>query len=331
MSQLRSLPTVNVRLPNPGFISELKPTPRGGATRCARPTVAEDAFRRRPYYAGAVDVRNLSGKLAVVTGAGRGIGRQTALALARRGADLALCDVDMEGLQATAASVRSLGRQVRAEQVDVGDADQMRTFAAMVHGGADAVDLLVNNAGVGLGASFVETTLEDWHWIARVNLFGVVHGCHFFIPPMARRGTGGHVVNLASMIGYAPLPAASAYSATKAAVLGLSHALRAELAPRHVGVTAVCPGFINTAIVDTSRVRGVAAKPAIRDKTIAFYRRRNYPPEKVAQRILDAVEHNLAIAPISVEAWASYYISRVAPGLLGLANRAMVRFGGLHG
>jgi NAD(P)-dependent dehydrogenase (short-subunit alcohol dehydrogenase family) len=270
-----------------------------------------------------VDVRDLSGRTALVTGAASGIGRATALACARRGADLAICDVDDAGLAAVEGEIRGLGRGVLARRIDVANREEVRDWAGEVHARVEAVDLLVNNAGVGLGALFLDTSLEDWEWIARINLFGVIHGCHFFVPAMVRRGAGGHVVNVASAAAYAPLPAQSAYAATKFAVLGLSESLRAELAAQGIGVTAACPGFIDTAIVETSRLKGRVATPENRRRTLVFYRRRGYRPERVAANILKAVGRQRAVAPISAEAWLMYYGMRLAPGLFRWTNRKL--------
>ena len=140
---------------------------------------------------GAVDVERMDGRLVLVTGAGSGIGRETALLCARRGANLALCDVNEDGLAATEAEAVRLGSEVMTGLVDVGDRAQMQAFADSVHERAEAVDLLVNNAGVGVGARFLETQLEDWDWILPINLMGVVHGCHMFVPAMVERGRGG--------------------------------------------------------------------------------------------------------------------------------------------
>ena len=262
-----------------------------------------------------MDVRNLAGKTALVTGAGSGIGRETALALGGRSADLVLCDVNEAGLAETEAQLSALGREVLARRADVSDRDQMRAFAQEVHGRTEAVDVLVNNAGVGLGASFRDTSLEDWDWIVGINLMGVVHGCHFFLPPMVRRGLGGHVVNVSSAAGYIASEPLSAYCTTKFGVLGLSEALREELARFGIGVTAICPGLINTAIVKTSPLRGPSDKPEVRQKMVETYRRRNYGPDRVARNILKAVQRNRAVAPISPEAWALYYLKRLFPGL----------------
>jgi NAD(P)-dependent dehydrogenase (short-subunit alcohol dehydrogenase family) len=271
-----------------------------------------------------VDVRDLCGRTALVTGAASGIGRETALACARRGASLVICDVDEAGLAETEEEIRGLGRDVLAQRVDVARREEVGALAEAVHERVQAVDLLVNNAGVGLGGLFLDTPLEDWEWIAQINLFGVIHGCHFFLPPMVKAGRGGHVVNVASAAAYAPLPAQSAYATTKFAVLGLSECLRAELAQHGIGVTAVCPGFIDTSIVETSRLRGAVAAPENRRRTLAFYRRRNYGPERVAGNILKAVQRNRAVAPISPEAWLMHYGMRLVPGLFRWTNRNLV-------
>jgi NAD(P)-dependent dehydrogenase (short-subunit alcohol dehydrogenase family) len=129
-----------------------------------------------------------AGKSILVTGAAVGIGRETALALARAGSDLILSDVNVEGLERTAEDIRALGREVMSRRVDVSDREAMRTFADKVHAERPAVDILVNNAGVGHGGGFLGTSLEDWDWLVSINLMGVVHGCHFFVPPMVARG-----------------------------------------------------------------------------------------------------------------------------------------------
>jgi NAD(P)-dependent dehydrogenase (short-subunit alcohol dehydrogenase family) len=268
---------------------------------------------------GGMDVERMDGKLALVTGAGSGIGRETALLCARRGANLAICDVNTAGLADTEAEARRLGSDVIASTVDVADRAQLLAFAAAVHERAAAVDLLVNNAGVGLGATFLETPLEDWDWILPINVMGVVHGCHMFVPAMVKRGRGGHVVNLSSAAGYFANPSLAAYSATKFAVRGLSEALRTELRPAGIGVSAICPGLINTPITRNSRLRGNAVGQ--RERVVKLYERRNYGPDRVAGRILHAVQHDRAVMPVSGEAWVMWWLSRFTPSLSrGLAR-----------
>jgi len=252
-----------------------------------------------------MDVRDLRGKTALVTGAGSGIGRATALAFAQRGARLIVCDIDPDGLAHAESEMRAAGAEVCARQVDVSNKE----------------DILMNNAGVGLGARFLDTTLPDWEWIIGINLWGVIYGCHFFVPAMVARGSGGHVINVSSAAGYVASQNLCAYATTKFGVFGLSEALRQELAPHGIGVTAVCPGIINTRITETSRLRGAAATPEARRAIVDMYRRRNYGPERVAKNILKAVQRNRAVAPISPEAWAMYYLKRLSPVAVSFLNR----------
>lgn len=268
-----------------------------------------------------MDVTTLDGKTALVTGGASGIGKATALAFARRGANLILCDVNQAGLAETEQQIRAMGRDVLAQRVDVANRDEMRNFADTVHARVDAIDILMNNAGVALGAGMLDTTIEDWDWIVGINLWGVIHGCHYFVPAMVKRGRGGHVINVSSTAGYVAGEALLAYSTTKFAVLGLSEALRDELSRHGIGVTAVCPGVINTPITQSARMRGVQATPAIRDGMIEAFRRRNYPPERVADNILKAVQRNRAVAPISPEAWFAYAVKRLAPWAIAWMNR----------
>ncbi|MBI3770143.1 MAG: SDR family NAD(P)-dependent oxidoreductase [Deltaproteobacteria bacterium] len=270
-----------------------------------------------------MDVTTLHGKTALVTGGASGIGKATALAFARRGADLILCDVNEAGLAATEQEIRAIGREVFTRRVDVADRDEMCAFAEAVHARIDAVDIVMNNAGVGLGAGLLDTSLDDWDWIVGINLRGVIHGCHYFVPAMVKHGHGGHVINLSSTAGYVASEALLAYSTTKFAVLGLSEALRQELRRHGIGVTAVCPGVINTPIAANARMRGVQAMPKVRDGVIDAFRRRNYPPARVAENILKAVQRNRAVAPISPEAWFAYLAKRVAPAGIAWLNRKL--------
>jgi NAD(P)-dependent dehydrogenase (short-subunit alcohol dehydrogenase family) len=263
-----------------------------------------------------MDTRNLSGKVGVVTGAGSGIGRATALALAERGANLAICDVDDVGLAQTADRIKALGREVLSQTVDVAQADAMQAFAQATRSALGRVDIVVNNAGIGLAGLFVDVPLEAWTKILGINISGVIHGCHAFLPGMIEADAGGHIVNIASMAGYCQAPGMTAYGTTKFGVLGFSECLRAELSVHGIGVTAVCPGVINTAIVRTSKMYGLNEDPELREQGIRAFERRNYSPERVAQKILRAVQKNRGVAPISPEAWAGYWVKRLVPGLI---------------
>jgi NAD(P)-dependent dehydrogenase (short-subunit alcohol dehydrogenase family) len=260
-----------------------------------------------------VDVKNLSGKTALVTGAASGIGRATALEFARRGANLALCDLDEEGLAKTANDARALGVESLVQRVDVAEPNEMERFAAAVHESVEAVDILMNNAGVAIGGPFCATSIRDWDWIIGINLKGVVHGCHYFIPRMLQRGLGGHVVNVSSAAGYSAVSMLAAYNATKFGVLGLTEALWDELHPQGISVTAICPGIIDTPITRNARLVGEMDKPEAREEMVSGYQRRGYGPERVARNILKAMQRDRLVAPISPEAWAMYYLKRYAP------------------
>jgi NAD(P)-dependent dehydrogenase (short-subunit alcohol dehydrogenase family) len=272
-----------------------------------------------------VDVSNLLGKVACVTGAASGIGRATALELAQRGCDLAICDRDEAGLAETAGRARALGRRVHAARVDVADAEQMRRFAEAALAALGRIDLLVNNAGIAVGGEFVEVPLHEFAKVVGVNLMGVVHGCHVFLPRMLDQKSGGHVVNVASMAGYVAGPGSTAYTATKFAVIGFSESLRAELREHGIGVTAVCPGIIDTPIIRTTPTYGSAATPEYRARGERLFERRNYGPERAARAIVKAIARNRAVAPITPEAWVTYWIKRLFPWLIELAGRASAR------
>lgn len=263
--------------------------------------------------------RGLRGRAAVVTGAASGIGRATAAALAREGARLYLCDVDEAALARAAAEIG--GAVVLAEGVDVSKREEVAAFARAVHAKEDAADLLINNAGVGLAGGILDTSLEDWEWVLSVNLWGVVHGCHYFVPRMVEARRGGHVVNVASALGLFAAPDVIGYCASKFAVVGLSESMRAELAPRGVHVTTICPGIIDTNIVKTSRYS--RSPDATRERVTAIYRRRAYSPERVARALVDAVKAGRDVVPVSPEAWLVYYVKRLSPALAGRLARLL--------
>ncbi|MFE7660342.1 SDR family oxidoreductase [Streptomyces celluloflavus] len=264
------------------------------------------------------------GQLVLVTGAASGIGRATAFAFAEAGARIIAVDRDAEGAARTADMARLIGApQAWGEAVDVADEAAMEKLADKVDAAYGTVDVLVNNAGIGLSGSFLQTSSEDWRKVLDVNLWGVIHGCRIFGRRMAERGQGGHIVNTASAAAFQPSKVLPAYSTSKAAVLMLSECLRAELAGQGIGVSAICPGLVNTNITATSRFTGVPADEEKRRqaKAARMYGMRNYPPEKVADAVLRAVVRNQAVVPVTPEARGARLMSRFAPRAL----RALAR------
>ena len=280
--------------------------------------VAGGAAADGPY------AERFGGQLVLVTGAASGIGRATALAFAQAGARVVAVDLDAAGADRTAELARQSGApQAWAETVDVSDEQQMERLAVRVATEYGTVDVLVNNAGIGISGPFLETSVEDWKRTLDVNLWGVIHGCRLFGKQMAERGQGGHIVNTASDAAYQPTRLLPAYGTSKAAVLMLSECLRAELAGQGIGVTAVCPGLVNTGITRTARFVGLDEREQRRrrERIARLYRLRNYPPEKVAAAILRAVVRNRAVVPVTPEAHGARLLSRFAPRVL----RALAR------
>ncbi|MFD3308050.1 SDR family oxidoreductase [Streptomyces sp. NPDC058694] len=279
---------------------------------------ATEGGRTAPAATGPYADR-FGGQLVLVTGAGSGIGRATAFAFAEAGARVVAVDRDAESAARTAELSRLIGApQAWAETVDVSDEQAMEKLAEKVAAEYGVVDVLVNNAGIGLSGSFLDTTAADWRTVLDVNLWGVIHGCRLFGKQMAERGQGGHIVNTASAAAYLPSRTLPAYSTSKAAVLMLSECLRAELAGQGIGVTAICPGFINTNITSTARFTGVDADEEKRrqTKSARLYGLRNYPPEKVAEAVLRAVVRNQAVVPVTAEARGGRLMSRFTPRAL---------------
>ena len=240
---------------------------------------------------------DLKGKVAVVTGAGSGIGRELALACARHGMKVVLADVDEPGMAETTALLGPAGSL--AVRCDVSKADQVESLAVKAHEKFGAVHLLFNNAGVACSGPIWTTTLEDWQWTLGVNLMGVVHGIRSFVPRMLEQGGPAHVVNTASAAGLLSVPGSSVYCVSKHGVVTMSECLKHELqrAKAAIGVSVLCPAFVPTRIVDAERNR--PAELAAANPLGAPYRQMvrkavesgRISAAEVAAMTLDAVTH----------------------------------------
>ncbi len=267
--------------------------------------------------------------LVAVTGAGSGIGRETALAFAREGAEVVLSDIDEATVKDTAAEIAARGGVAHPYVLDVSDTEAVEAFADQVSATHGLPDIVVNNAGVGQAGRFLDTPAEQFDRVLDVNLGGVVNGCRAFGQRLVERGTGGHIVNVSSMAAYAPLQSLSAYCTSKAATFMFSDCLRAELDAADVGLTTICPGVINTNIVNTTRFDAPPGKggdqlDGRRGQIDKMFALRSYGPDKVAKAIVSAVKKNKPIRPVAPEAYALYGIFRVLPPALRSTARMRV-------
>jgi NAD(P)-dependent dehydrogenase (short-subunit alcohol dehydrogenase family)/pimeloyl-ACP methyl ester carboxylesterase len=265
--------------------------------------------------------------LVSVTGAGSGIGRETAYAFAREGAELVVSDIDEAAVKETAAEITARGGIAHSYVLDVSDTDAVEAFAERVSAEHGVPDIVVNNAGIGQAGQFLDTPAEQFDRVIDVNLGGVVNGSRAFGRRLVERGTGGHIVNVSSMAAYAPLQSLNAYCTSKAASFMFSDCLRAELDAADVGLTTICPGVIDTNIINTTRFDAPGGKQdeqvdGRRGQLGKMFALRRYGPDKVADAILSSVQKNKPIRPVAPEAYALYGVSRLLPQAL----RSTARF-----
>ena len=256
-----------------------------------------------------------TGKQAIVTGAGSGIGAALCRALAAAGADIICTDIDGDAAERTATG---LGAGVRAQRLDVTDAAAVQAVVDDVVVRTGRLDLMFNNAGIVWGGDTELLTLDQWNAIIDVNIRGVVHGVAAAYPLMVRQGHG-HIVNTASMAGLTAAGQVTSYVMTKHAVVGLSMALRSEAAARGVGVLVVCPAAVETPILDKGAIGGFVG----RDYFLPAQGGRPYDADRLADDILRAVEKNKPILVKPRIAHAQWLFARLAPRLM---NRVSMRF-----
>jgi NAD(P)-dependent dehydrogenase (short-subunit alcohol dehydrogenase family)/pimeloyl-ACP methyl ester carboxylesterase len=266
--------------------------------------------------------------LVSVAGAGSGIGRETALAFAREGAELVVSDIDEATAKETAAQIVARGGVAHTYAVDVSDADAVEQFAEQVSSEHGVPDIVVNNAGVGHAGLFLDTPRDEFDRVLAINFGGVVNCCRSFGRRLVVRGTGGHIVNISSMAAYSPQQSMNAYATSKAAVFMFGDCLRAELDQAGVGLTTVCPGVINTNIVHTTRFDVPAGKQAKveprRAQLEQAFAARRYGPDKVAKAIVSAVKKNKPIRPVAPEAYFAYGVAHLLPQAMRSFARASV-------
>ncbi|MGQ7272969.1 SDR family NAD(P)-dependent oxidoreductase [Marinobacter sp. V034] len=261
-------------------------------------------------------MKDLTNKVAVVTGAGSGIGRALALKLAEKGCRLALSDVNKAGLKQTAAACKHVG--VKTYVLDVADRDAVYAHAEAVAKDFGQINLIINNAGVALSASVREMTDEDFKWVMDIDFWGVAHGTRAFLPHLIASGDG-HVVNISSVFGLIGVPKQSAYNAAKFAVRGFTEALRQEMSLENLPVQVSCvhPGGIRTNIANSARM-GKSENAEAQRK--GFDKLAVTTPEKAAQTIIKGILKNDSRILVGPDAWGIEMINR----LLGAAYQPLV-------
>ena len=252
-------------------------------------------------------------KRCLLTGAASGIGRATALELARRGAELYLTDRDEAGLAATVADARALGAVVAEYRVlDITDYDAVAGFAADVHTRHPAMDIVMNIAGVSAWGTVDQLTHRQWRTMIDVNLMGPIHVIEAFVPAMVAAGRGGHLVNVSSAAGLFALPWHAAYSASKYGLRGLSEVLRFDLARHGIGVSVVAPGAVKTPLVHSVEIAGVDRDHPRVTRWVERFAGHAVTPERVATAMLAGVVRNRFLIYTSADIRALYAFKRLA-------------------
>jgi NAD(P)-dependent dehydrogenase (short-subunit alcohol dehydrogenase family) len=241
-------------------------------------------------------MRDFAGRTAFVTGGANGIGLGLARALLAEGCKVAIADIRQDSID---AAIESLGgQQVIGVPLDVASREGFAEAADRVEAELGPVSLLFNNAGVNLFQTIDESSFDDWDWLLRVNLHGVINGVMTFVPRMKERGEGGHIVNTASMASFLAGPVAGIYNTTKFAVRGMSESLRYSLAPFGIGVSVLCPGLVKSHIYASDEIRPDALKSGAKPtdpaavQQLAHVHEFGMEPDLVAERVIDGIRDN---------------------------------------
>jgi NAD(P)-dependent dehydrogenase (short-subunit alcohol dehydrogenase family) len=263
----------------------------------------------------------LEGTSCLITGAASGIGRATAFAAAAKGARLVLTDLDAEGLEQT---IRAAGGSVlHAGPADLTDRAAVADLAAEVHARHGTLDVVMNIAGVSTWGPVEALRGEDWDRVIDVNLRGPIRVIEAFVGPMVAAGRGGHLVNVSSAAGLLGLPWHAAYSASKFGLRGVSEVLRFDLRRHGIGVTLVCPGAVDTPLVETVQIIGVDREHPEMRRMIERFRRHAVTPEHVAAAILSGIERNRYLVFTSADIRLAHALQRAFPPAYELVMRVL--------
>lgn len=256
-------------------------------------------------------VTSFAGRRCLVTGAASGIGRATAAAVAARGAELYLTDVDAAGLDRAVAEITAAGGRVGfSRALDIRDHEAVVEMAADVHAAHGSMDVVMNVAGVSTWGTIDRLEHEDWRQMIDVNLVGPISVLECFVPAMIDAGRGGHIVNVSSAAGLFGLPWHAAYSASKFGLRGVSEVLRFDLRRHRIGVSLVCPGAVRTPLVGSAKIVGVDRDSPTIAKLVARFERHAVSPEHVAAKIIEGVEKDRYMVFTSADIRIGYWVQR---------------------
>jgi NAD(P)-dependent dehydrogenase (short-subunit alcohol dehydrogenase family) len=256
-------------------------------------------------------IKSLAGKKCLVTGAASGIGRAVALAAAKEGAELFLTDINAVGLQATVELIQDAGGSVSLHQaVNIADADGVKSLADSIHARFGSLDVVMNIAGISVWGRIEDLQLAHWRKAVEVNLMGPIHVMQFFIPEMIRAGRGGHMVNVSSAAGLFGLPWHAPYSASKFGLRGISEVLRYDLKQHGIGVSLVCPGGVDTGLVNTIEVVGVNMGDPVLQRFRQRFQSHAVSPEQAATAILKGIKANRYMVFTSPDIRVGYWFQR---------------------
>lgn len=258
----------------------------------------------------------ISGKLAVITGAASGIGRATAIELARRGARVAVTDVNRDGLAETEALIKAAGGEVTTYLLDVADRDAFHAFAQEIEETQGGADIVINNAGVAQIARVEDLTYDDFEWVMNIDFWGMVYGTKAFLPQLQAKGSG-HIVNVSSLFGFLAVPSQAAYNSAKFAIRGFTEALRHEMRGTEIRVSCVHPGGIKTNIVRNARFLQSTQATEREEAVTGFDRIARTTPERAGIVIVDGIEKNRERILIGMDAKIIDLLQRLMPASYG--------------
>src|SRR2546421_3812992 len=255
--------------------------------------------------------KSVQNKRVLITGAASGIGRATAVTSARRGARLYLTDINEAPLAAVAAEIRAAGGNVdHAEALDISDHAAVAAMADEIHSAHGSVDIVMNIAGIAVWGTVETLSHDQWRRVVDVNLMGPIHVLECFVPAMISAGRGGHVVNVSSAAGIFGLPWHAPYSAAKFGLRGVSEVLRFDLRSHDIGVSPVCPGAVDTGLVNTIEIAGVDRSSPTIQRFTARFRRSAVTPATRAARILEGIERNRYWVYTSRDIQVAHFLQR---------------------